>query len=208
MGKFLLISLTFTALTLCVNTYAQQPLRKDKLYTVSGIGTSLPIGQSKDFLSPKISTTLGANLGIGNSGLFLYPKFNLHAFSYSGIIAYEVGSATVNKGRASTYLLNVGLGYRTFVNKFAFYGYAGGGGGFVLTPTAKVSANKQVVTMKNTSHGMPMFEGGLGVELNLGGLAIFTEGSYINGFSKIQERNFTTAPVTFGIKPNLSKMFK
>lgn len=186
---------------------AKAQTRSDKLYTVSGIGTSMPVGDAADVFGPKISTTLGLNLGLGSGGLFLYPKFSLHAFSYEGKRPDEGFTYTAQKGRATTYLLNVALGYRKMVGKFAFYGFAGGGGGYILTPRVQVNNTLPEVTLSNESHFMPMLEGGAGVEYSLGGLSIFTEASYMNGFQKIQDRNFTTVPLTFGIKPNLSKLF-
>lgn len=181
--------------------------RTDKLYTVSGVGTSIPVGDAADIFGPKISTTLGLNLGLGNGGLFLYPKFSLHAFTYNAARPDEDFTYTAQNGRATTYLLNVALGYRKMVGKFAFYGFAGGGGGYILTPRAQVNNALSEVTLSNQSHFMPMLEGGAGVEYNFGGLSIFTEASYMNGFQKIQDRNFTTVPLTVGIKPNLSKLF-
>lgn len=182
--------------------------RTDKLFTVSGIGTSMPVGSTSDIFGPKISTTLGLNIGIGKGGLFLYPKLSLHALSYRGKIAEPGFTYKAQTGRATTYLLNIGLGYRKMVGKFAFYGFAGGGGGYILTPMVRVNDAAQQVKISNKNHFMPMLEGGAGAEYSLGGLSIFTEVGFMNGFKKIQNRNFTTMPLTFGIKPNLSRLFK
>src|SRR4051812_21366525 len=54
--------------------------RPDKLYSMSGIGFSFPIGKTGDYLKPKFSTSMGLNIGLGKSGLFLYPKVSLHAY--------------------------------------------------------------------------------------------------------------------------------
>jgi hypothetical protein len=184
-----------------------QATRPDKLYTMSGIGMSLPVGESADYLRPKISTSLGLNLGLGNSGLFLYPKVSLHVFAYDGITPDESFTYTVQNARSSTYLLNLALGCRKITGKFAFYGFAGGGGGLILTPTASVNATNMQVNMDNTSHGMGIIEVGGGTEYNIGGASLFIEASYMNGFNKIQNRNFTNVPIAIGIKPNLSKLF-
>ena len=204
MGKHI----TFIILTLLIGaSKTKAQTRSDKLYTVSGIGTSMAVGDATDIFGPKISTTLGLNLGLGDGGLFLYPKFSLHAFSYEAQRPDDGFTYTAQNGRATTYLLNVALGYRKMVDKFAFYGFAGGGGGYILTPRVNVNNSNLQVHLSNESHFMSMLEGGVGVEFNLGGLSIFTEASYMNGFQKIQDRNFTTVPLTFGIKPNLSKLF-
>lgn len=204
MGKHI----TFIILTLLISaSKTKAQTRSDKLYTVSGIGTSMAVGDATDIFGPKISTTLGLNLGLGDGGLFLYPKFSLHAFSYEAKRPDDGFTYTAQNGRATTYLLNIALGYRKMVDKFAFYGFAGGGGGYILTPRVNVNNSNLQVHLSNESHFMPMLEGGVGVEFNLGGLSIFTEASYMNGFQKIQDRKFTTVPLTFGIKPNLSKLF-
>ncbi|WP_443943515.1 hypothetical protein ACJVDH_11325 [Pedobacter sp. AW1-32] len=202
--KKLSLALTLS-LGIALHAQAQRP---DKLYSMSGIGTSIPIGESADFLKPKISTTLGANIGLGEGGLFLYPKLNLHAFKFNQQIPDEGYTYNVQGGRSTTYLLNLALGYRKIVNKWGFYGFAGGGGGFVLTPQAAVTQNNLQVTMNNRTIGMGVIEAGAGVEYSLGGVNLFIESSYMRGLSKIQDRTFNTVPVSFGIKPNLSKLVR
>lgn len=207
MNRFLLLYLITLLLTnLTMPLRAQN--RSDKLFTVSGIGTSMPVGLASDVFGPKISTTLGLNIGVGKNGLFLYPKLSLHALSYRGKIAEPGFTYTAQTGRATTYLLNLGLGYRKIVGKFAFYGFAGGGGGYILTPMVRVNDAAQQVKISNKTHFMPMLEVGAGTEFNLGGLSLFAEIGLMNGFKKIQDRGFTTMPLTFGIKPNLSRLFK
>jgi hypothetical protein len=201
-GIFLLSLIFFSR-----SSYAQSS-RADKLYSMSGIGFAMPVGESADFFKPKFSTTLGLNLALGNGGLFLYPQFSLHAYKFNQIDADTGYPYTLQEGRASTYLLNVALGYRKFVNKWAFYGYGGAGGGFILTPQAGVDINNQKVTLNNKTNGTGIVEAGIGAEYNLGGVSLFLETSYMQGLSKIQNRNFSTVPITFGIKPNLSKLIR
>jgi len=180
--------------------------RPDKLYSMSGIGFAFPVGETADYFKPKFSTTLGLNLALGEGGLFLYPKVSLQAFSYNQITPDEGYTYTLQKGRATTYLLNVALGYRKIVNNWAFYGFAGAGGGIILTPQAGVNNTTMQITQDNKSHGLGIVEGGGGIEYNIGGANLFVEASYMYGFSKIQNRAFNTVPISIGIKPNLSKL--
>ena len=120
---------------------AQEP-RTDKLYSSSGVGTSLPIGNTNEYLQPKFSTTLGLNIGLGNEGLFLYPKLSLHAFRYDQQTLEPGFGTLINNGRVTTYLLNLGLGYRKLVDKFGFYGFLGGGGGFILNAGGESNTNQ------------------------------------------------------------------
>ena len=195
-------------LTIITFTIKAQDTRPDKLYSSSGFGLSIPVGKTSDYFAPKFSTTLGLNIGLGNGGLFLYPKLSLHAYQFNQIVADEGYTYKVQKGRSTTYLLNVALGYRKIVDKWAFYGFAGGGGGFILTPQASVNAVTLEVTMKNKSNTMAIAEAGGGIEYNLGAVNLFAEASYQHGFSKIQNEKFNSVPISIGIKPNLSKLFK
>lgn len=181
--------------------------RPDKLYSMSGLGFSFPVGETADYLSPKFSTSIGLNLGLGKGGLFLYPKASLHAYGFNEITPDAGYSYALQKGRATTYLLNIALGYRKMSGKFAFYGFAGGGGGIILTPRVTVNQASQQAELDNKSNGMGMIEAGAGTEYNIGGAVLFVEASYMNGFSKIQNRNFSAVPISVGIKPNLSKLF-
>ncbi len=180
--------------------------RPDKLYTMSGLGFSFPIGETGDYLKPKFSTSLGLNLGLGNGGLFLYPKVSLHAYGFQELTPDAGYTHTLQKGRVTTYLLNVALGYRKITGKFAFYGFAGGGGGIILTPRITINQAALTAELDNKSNSMGIVEGGLGTEYNIGGAALFVEASYMHGFSEIQNRSFNVAPITVGIKPNLSKL--
>ncbi|WP_343521922.1 hypothetical protein [Pedobacter sp.] len=202
----LLTALALLCTTLSIKVTAQN--RPDKLYSMSGIGFAFPMGKTSDYFKPKFSTTLGLNLGLGDGGLFLYPKASLHAFTFNQITPDEGYTYVLQKGRATTYLLNVALGYRKFVNKWAFYGFAGAGGGFILTPQVMVNSTTLQVTQDNKSNGLGITEAGAGIEYNLGGANLFVEASYMYGFGKIQSRTFNTVPVTIGIKPNLSKLLR
>ncbi|MET3113862.1 hypothetical protein AAKU52_001593 [Pedobacter sp. CG_S7] len=195
------------ALFLSVPTFTKaQNSRTDKLYSSSGVGFSFPIGETNDYLKPKFSTTLGLNLGLGNNGLFLYPKLSLHAYKYQQQ-TLDAGFATlVNNGRVTTYLLNIALGYRKIVGDFGFYGFIGGGGGFLLTPEVTLSPSNAVASFNNKTNGMTMMETGMGMEYSFGKVSVFLEGTYMRGFNKIQERRFQTIPLTIGIKPNLSSL--
>lgn len=180
--------------------------RVDKLYTMNGAGFSFPVGQTCDFLTAKFSTAIGLNLGLGERGLFLYPKVSLHSFGFNQIRPDAGFNYNLENGRSTTYLLNMALGYRKIVQKWGFYGFAGAGGGFILTPQAAVNTFIDQVTLSNKTNTLGIAEGGAGIEYNIGSSNLFIEASYMYGFSKIQNRVFSAVPIMVGIKPNLSKL--
>lgn len=181
--------------------------RSDKFYTMSSAGFSFPVGATSDFMRPKFSTTLGANVGIGNDRLFLYPKISLHVFGYDEINPEPGYADLLQRGRATTYLMNLALGYRKMLDKFAFYGFVGAGGGFILTPRAKIDTERNIATLSNKTNHIGIIEPGAGIEYNIGGANLFIESSFMHGLGQIQSHQFNAVPVTFGIKPNLSRLF-
>lgn len=181
--------------------------RVDKFYSMSGFGFSIPVGESSEFMRPKFSTTIGANLGLGNGGLFLYPKISLHVFGYDNTILSGEYNYNITQARSTTYLLNVALGYRKIINKFAFYGFVGGGGGFILTPRLAVDTETRSAKLNNRTNHMGIIEPGAGMEYNIGGANLFIESSYMYGLGDVGGKPFNAVPITIGIKPNLSRLF-
>ena len=204
-----LFVILLTTLSLSASLKAQDSIpRKDKFYTMSGFGFSFPIGESSEFMRPKFSTTIGVNLGIGNAGFFFYPKISLHVFGYDNTILNNTYSYNLDRARSTTYLLNVAMGYRKIINKFGFYGFVGGGGGFILTPRLAVNSATNQATLNNRTNHMGIIEPGAGIEYNIGGASLFVESSYMHGIGKVGDKPFNAVPVTIGIKPNLSRIFK
>lgn len=205
--KFTFFALFFISLFIQLPTQVKaQHLRPDRLYSSSGVGFSLPVGNTNDYLKPKFSTTLGLNIGLGNEGLFLYPKLSLHAYKYDQQTLEPGFGTLINNGRVTTYLLNMALAYRKIIGDVGLYGFLGGGGGFVLTPEVTLSPSNAEATFTNKSNGMSMLETGIGMEYNFGKVSVFLEGTFMRGFNKIQERRFQAVPLTIGIKPNLSSL--
>lgn len=189
-------------------SYGQDiPVRSDKLYTMSGFGFSFPVGQSSSFMKPKFSTSIGGNFGLGNGGFFLYPKLSLHAFGYDNNIPDDKNNYQLQQARATTYLLNVAIGYRKIVNKFGFYAFFGNGGGFILTPRIDVNQGTNTAVLNEKTNRIGIIEPGAGIEYNIGGLSLFSEASYMHGLGKVGNRPFNAIPISIGIKPNLSKLF-
>ena len=174
---------------------------------MSSAGLSFPVGGSSAFMRPKFSTTLGANIGLGEGGLFLYPKISLHVFGYDNPVPDHGFIYELQRGRATTYLLNLALGYRQIVGKFAFYGFFGAGGGFILTPRVEVNDTEDIAVLTNKTNRMGIIEPGAGIEYNIGGANVFIESSYMFGLNNVGNRPFNAIPFTIGIKPNLSRLF-
>jgi hypothetical protein len=181
--------------------------RPDKLYFRSGFGFSFPTGESTEYLDPKFSTSLGLIFALGKGPLFLYPKLDLNAFAFDQLVVEPEHPLLGKNGRATTYLVNMALGYRKSVGKIGYYGFLGAGGGMILTPRVNVSEDGNVATMTNKATGMPIIETGLGLDYSLGSAQLFMEAGYLLGLSNLQDRSFHAVPINVGVKTNISRVF-
>jgi hypothetical protein len=182
-------------------------VRSDKVYFRSGFGFSFPVGKSNDYLSTKFSTSLGFVYALGKGPLFLYPKLNLHAYGFDQLMPETKYPDLLKNGRATTYLLNMALGYRATVDKFGFYGFLGGGGGMILTPRVMLQDDGSIARLSNKATGMPIVESGIGMDYGSGGTLLFFEASYMRGFTKVQGETFQAVPLNVGVKTNITKLF-
>jgi hypothetical protein len=201
----------FSLLILILSTEFSQAqenkYRADKMYFRSGFGFTMPVGESNDYLTTKFSTSLGVLYALGKGPLFLYPKLNLHAFGFNQLTA-DSGNQTLAKvGRATTYLVNIALGYRKSAGRFGFYGFLGGGGGLILSPRIMISPGATTATQHNKVTGMPILETGGGVDYAFGNTQVFAEASYLSGFRRIESRAFHSVPVNIGVKTNITRIF-
>lgn len=177
------------------------------MYFRSGFGFTVPVGESNEYLTTKFSTSLGMLYALGQGPLFIYPKLNLHAFGFNQLRP-ESGNQTLAKvGRATTYLLNVAIGYRTSIGRVGLYGFLGGGGGLILTPRIVLNPGATTATQHNQTTGMPILETGGGVDYGFGNTQLFIEASYLSGFRKIENKTFHSLPVNVGVKTNISRIF-
>jgi hypothetical protein len=177
------------------------------MYFRSGFGFSFPVGNSTDYLSTKFSTSLGLILSLADGPLFLYPKLDLHAYGFNQLLPETEFQTLGKNGRATTYLLNMALGYRKVTGKIGYYGFLGAGGGMILTPRVKISENAAIATLSNKATGMPIIETGAGIDYSLGATLLFFEAGYLRGLIKVQDKSFQSLPVNVGVKTNISKVF-
>jgi hypothetical protein len=207
-AKFFRTILCLIFLCSFVGTRAQEKvIRADKMYFRSGFGFSFPVGSSNDYLSTKFSTSLGLVIALGKGPLFLYPKLDLHAYGFDQLVPETENQTLGKNGRATTYLLNMALGYRAVADKFGFYGFLGGGGGMILTPRVRVTEGLGVATLTNKATGMPIIETGAGIDYSLGAALLFFEAGYLRGFTKVQNKSFQSVPLNLGVKTNISRLF-
>lgn len=185
---------------------AQETARSDKIFFRSGFGFAFPIAESRHYLSPKFSTSLGGLVFLGNNNFFFYPKIGLNAYRYDQLYRDLGENSRVMHGRSTTYLLSADFGYRKAIKNFGFYGFTGAGGGVVLVPKLS-EPEADVIRMYNTTNLVALVEAGLGTDYSFGNVLIFAEGSYTHGLNKLDQQRYKAVPVSIGVRTNITGVF-
>ncbi len=188
------------------NCNAQEPTRSDKIFFRSGFGFAFPIAESRHYLSPKFSTSLGGLVFFGKNNFFFYPKLGLNAYGYDQLYRDLGENSRVMHGRSTTYLLSADFGYRKSVKNFGFYGFSGAGGGVVLVPKLS-EPEADIIRMYNTTNLVALVEAGLGTDYSFGNVLLFAEGSYTYGLNKLDQQRYKAVPVSIGVRTNITKIF-
>lgn len=184
----------------------EKTIRQDKVYFRSGFGFSAPVGDSRNFLDAKFSTSLGGLIFLGAKNFFFYPKVGLNAYGYDQLKLDAGSTSRVIHSRSTTYLLSLDFGYRKAIKQFGVYGFGGAGGGFILVPKLR-TPDAEVISMYNSSNLVSLLEGGLGGDYSFGNVLLFAEASYTHGLNKLEEQRYRAIPLSVGVRTNITKIF-
>ena len=185
---------------------AQEARRSDKIFFRSGFGFAFPVAESRDYLNPKFSTSLGGLVFLGKNNFFFYPKIGLNAYGYDQLYRDLGANSRVMHGRSTTYLLSADFGYRKSLKNFGVFGFTGTGGGVVLVPKLS-EPEADVIRMYNTTNFIALLEAGLGVDYSFGNVLLFAEGSYTHGLNKLDQQHYKAVPVSIGVRTNITRVF-
>ena len=212
--KFLFTLILSISLTLIITDNIKAQTKEDiakrgTVYTISGIGLGITGGNTKEVLSPKVSTKIGVDVSLGEKGFFLYPSVNFLVFEYTQQVAYPGYPYTIALGgRTAITSFTLPLGFRRSIGKLNISGFAGPGAALVLEPRSEVDVQSQQIILSNQDEYTLSLTAGIGAEYVLGQFALFAEASHLYNFKELQERKTYIFPVFIGFKSNISNLFK
>src|SRR5690606_551744 len=109
-----------------------------KIYYFAGTGLALPIGKTKEVLSPKLfAGSMGLDISLKNSKYYLYPALYMFNFDYDQKIEDNKYNHLIENGNASIYMLSLAGGTRKQMKRLNTYVYGGPSFGLVNEPRAQ-----------------------------------------------------------------------
>src|SRR5690606_35666987 len=109
-----------------------------KVYYFAGTGLGIPLGKTKEVLSPKVfAGSMGVDFTLRNPKYYVYPALYMLSFKYKQQYSDPDYNKIIEDGGASIYMLSLAAGRRKQYNRLNAYIYAGPTIGLVSEPRAE-----------------------------------------------------------------------
>lgn len=176
-----------------------------KVYYFAGTGLALPIGKTKEVLSPKLfSGSMGLDISLKNPKYYLYPALYTFNFAYDQMIADNKYNHTIENGNSSIYMLSLAGGTRKQMKRLNTYVYAGPSFGLVNEPRAQQIGTTVKIDYKHSfAIGGKL---GIGADYKFKSFFLGGEVGYMGHLTRIQDRPFHALTVLFGLKSDITRL--
>lgn len=176
-----------------------------KVYYFAGTGLALPIGKTKEVLSPKLfAGSMGLDISLRNPKYYVYPALYTFNFAFDQKIDDPKYNHTIENGNASIYMLSLAAGTRRQMKRLNTYVYAGPSFGLVNEPRAqKLDTKIKIDYDRNFAIGAKM---GIGADYKFKSFFLGGEIGYMGHFTKIQNRPFHALTILFGLKSDITRL--
>jgi hypothetical protein len=176
-----------------------------KVYYFAGTGLALPIGKTKEVLSPKLfSGSMGLDISLKNPKYYLYPALYTFNFGYDQKIADSKYNHTIENGNSSIYMLSLAGGTRKQMKRLNTYVYAGPSFGLVNEPRAQqIGTTVKIDYKRSFAIGGKL---GIGADYKFKSFFLGGEAGYMGHLTRIQDRPFHALTVLFGLKSDITRL--
>lgn len=176
-----------------------------KIYYFAGTGLALPLGKTKEVLSPKLfAGSMGLDIALKNSKYYLYPALYMFNFAYDQQQEDTGYSHNIENGNASIYMLSLAGGTRKQMKRLNTYVYAGPSFGIVNEPRAQEVAD--VIRIDYDRSFAVGAKIGVGADYKFKSFFLGGEIGYMRHFTKIQGRPFHAVTILFGLKSDITRL--
>ena len=206
MTKYILFIISlFSAIPWCSAQRGADTLHYRKVYYFAGTGLALPLGKTKEVLSPKLfAGSMGLDISLKNPKYYVYPALYTFNFAYDQQIDDIKYNHTIENGNASIYMLSLAGGARKQMKRLNTYMYAGPSFGLINEPRAQqVSSIVKIDYKKTFAIGGKL---GVGADYKFKSFFLGGEVGYMGHFTKIQDRPFHALTILFGLKSDITRL--
>ncbi|HMR17856.1 MAG TPA: hypothetical protein PKA53_01035 [Sphingobacterium sp.] len=176
-----------------------------KVYYFAGTGLGIPLGKTKEVLSPKLfAGSMGIDFTLKNPRYYVYPALYMLSFDYDQQYNDSRFNTVIENGHASFYMLSLSGGTRRQYDRLNTYVYAGPTVGLVIEPRASTSANVvTVASLKSLAIGTKV---GVGADYKFKSFFLCGELGYMYNFNKIEGRPFQAMTLMLGLKSDITRI--
>lgn len=176
-----------------------------KIYYFAGTGLALPLGKTKEVLSPKLfAGSMGLDIALKNSKYYLYPALYMFNFRYDQQEEDAKYNNIIENGNASIYMLSLAGGTRKQMKRLNTYVYGGPSLGLVNEPRAQDNSN--VIRIDYNRSFAIGAKVGMGADYKFKSFFLGGEIGYMRHFTKIQGRPFHAVTILFGLKSDITRL--
>ncbi len=205
MNKFILLAI---ALACFLDGRAQKgadTIHYNKVYYFAGTGLGIPLGKTKEVLSPKVfAGSMGVDFTLKNPKYYVYPALYMLSFKYRQQYPDPQYSKIIEDGPASVYMLSLAGGSRRQYDRLNTYVYAGPTIGLVSEPRAVDEGDVvRVKSLRSIAFGTKV---GFGADYKFKGFFLCTELGYMYNFNKIEKKPFQALTIMVGLKSDITKI--
>lgn len=180
-------------------------LHYKKVYYFAGTGLAIPLGKTKDALSPKLfAGSMGLDISLKNPKYYLYPALYLLNFNYDQLEKDPKYDQVIENGQSSFYMLSLAAGTRRQYERLNTYVYLGPTIGLVTEPRARtVGSQTKIENLRSLAFGTKI---GVGADYKFKGFFLVSEIGYMYNVNKIEGNSFHALTLLFGLKSDITRL--
>lgn len=180
-------------------------LHYKKVYYFAGTGIAMPLGKTKEVLSPKLfAGSMGLDISLKNPKYYVYPALYMFSFAYDQKVSDPKYTQMIENGQSNMFMLNLSAGSRRQFQRLNTYAYIGPSLGLVSEPRSQViNTTTKIDYKKSFAIGSKI---GIGADYKFKGFFLGGEVGYMRHFTKIQDRPFNALTIMFGLKSDITKI--
>lgn len=203
--RVLLISIIVCLSTALFAQTGADTIHYKKVYYFAGTGLGIPLGKTKEVLSPKLFVgSMGLDITLKNPKYYLYPALYLLSFKYDQKNQDDEFNTIIENGLSSFYMLSLAAGTRRQFERLNTYVYLGPTIGLVNEPRSNVVGNIVKVTyLRSMAFGTKL---GIGADYKFKGFFLGTEFGYMYNVNKVQGRPFHALTIMLGLKSDITRL--
>ncbi|MFD2556157.1 MULTISPECIES: hypothetical protein [Sphingobacterium] len=176
-----------------------------KVYYFAGTGLGIPLGKTRDVLSPKLFVgSMGLDITLNNPKYYLYPALYLLAFKYDQKAQDPEFNTIIKNGLSNFYMLSLAAGTRRQFERLNTYVYLGPTIGLVHEPRSNLVGDVvNIEYLKSIAFGTKL---GVGADYRFSGFFIGTEVGYMYNVNRVQKQPFHALTLMVGLKSDITRL--